>query len=46
MNKYIILADVTCDLSAEIRGFFGVEDYIKGHVHFSDDRDFETTLDW
>lgn len=46
MNKYIILADVTCDLSAEIREFFGVEDYIKGHVHFSDDRDFETTLDW
>ena len=46
MNKYIILADVTCDLSAGIREFFGVEDYIKGHVHFSDDRDFETTLDW
>ncbi len=46
MDKYIILADVTCDLSAEIRDFFKVEDYIKGHVHFSDGRDFETTLDW
>ena len=46
MEKYIILADVTCDLSAEIREYFGVEDYIKGHIHFSDDRDFETTLDW
>ncbi len=46
MKKYIILADVTCDLSAEIRDCFGVEDYIKGHIHFSDDRDFETTLDW
>lgn len=46
MDKYIILADVTCDLSAEIREHFGIEDYIKGHVHFSDERDMETTLDW
>ena len=46
MNKYIILADVTCDLSAEIRKEFGVEDYIPGHVHFSDGRDIKTTLDW
>ena len=46
MDKYIILADVTCDLSAEIREYFAVEDYIKGHIHFSDTRDFETTLDW
>lgn len=46
MSKYIILADVTCDLSAEIRKEFGVEDYIAGHVHFSDDRDIKTTLDW
>lgn len=46
MDKYIILADVTCDLSAEIREYFGIEDYVRGHVHFSDDRDFETTLDW
>lgn len=46
MDKYIILADVTCDLSAEVREHFGIEDYIRGHVHFSDGRDFETTLDW
>lgn len=46
MNKYVILADVTCDLSEEIRRQFGVEDYIQGHVHFSDGRDFNTTLDW
>ncbi len=46
MDKYIILTDVTCDLSAEVREYFGVEDYIRGHVHFSDNRDFETTLDW
>lgn len=46
MNKYVILADVTCDLSKEIRDYFGIEDYIQGHIHFSDGRDFSTTLDW
>ena len=46
MEKYIILADVTCDLSQEIREYFQIPDYIKGHIHFSDGRDFETTLDW
>ena len=46
MEKYIILTDVTCDLSGEIRAEFGMEDYIRGHIHFSDGRDFATTLDW
>lgn len=46
MEKYIILTDVTCDLSDEIRTEFGMEDYIRGHIHFSDGRDFATTLDW
>ncbi len=46
MNKYVILADITCDLSPEIRTQFGIEDYIQGHIHFSDGRDFHTTLDW
>lgn len=46
MEKYIILADVACDISEEIRNYFDVEDYIKGHVHISDGRDFQTTLDW
>lgn len=46
MSNYVILADVTCDLSADIRKEFGVEEYIEGHIHFSDGRDFNTTLDW
>ncbi len=46
MKKYVILADITCDLSAELREYFGVTDYIEGSVHFSDGRDFSTTLDW
>ena len=28
MKKYVILADVTCDISEEIRQSFGVEEYI------------------
>lgn len=46
MKKFIILPDVTCDLSEEIRSAFGLEDYIQGYVHFSDGRDLKTTLDW
>ena len=46
MEKYIILADVACDLSEQVRKEFGVEDYIPGHVSISDGRDLPTTLDW
>ena len=46
MKKFIILPDVTCDLSEELRTGFGLEDYIEGYVHFSDGRDLKTTLDW
>lgn len=46
MKDYIILADVTCDLSLDIREAIGMEDYVKGHIHFDDGRDFLTALDW
>ncbi len=46
MKHYVILADVTCDLSEEIRKEFEISDYVKGHIHFSDGQDFATTLDW
>ena len=45
MKKFVVLPDVTCDLSEEIRNQFELKDYIKGHVHI-DDRDIRTTLDW
>ena len=45
-ERFVILADVTCDLNEEIRDRIGMKDYIKGHVHFDDGRDFATTLDW
>lgn len=46
VDRYIILADVTCDLSLEIRDRIGMREYIPGHIHFDDGRDFTTTLDW
>lgn len=46
MEKFIILSDVSCDLSEEIREYCGAEDYMRGHVHFSTGEDFPTTLDW
>lgn len=46
MEKYVILADVTCDISGEIREYFKIEDYVEGHVHISDGRDLPTRLDW
>ena len=45
MNKYIILPDVTCDLSPEIREHFGMCDYVHGYVHI-DGEQVKTTLDW
>jgi len=46
VEKFIILADVTCDLSKEIQEFIGMEDYINGYVNFSDGREFTTKLEW
>ena len=44
-EKIIILADINCDLSPELREYFGIEDYIQGHVHFSDGREIMSRLD-
>ena len=46
MKPYVILTDVTCDLSPEIRDYFGMTDYIHGYVSISDGRDLRTRLDW
>lgn len=45
MKDFVILPDVTCDLSQEIRDYFGLTDYIQGHVHINDDS-IRTSLDW
>lgn len=49
MEKYIILADVTCDLSKEVRDFIGMTDYIKGHLSITEgggSADYLTELGW
>ena len=49
MEKYIILADITCDLTREMREFVGMEDYVKGHISITDGgetKDYLTDLDW
>ena len=43
--KVKITSDSTCDLSKEIRDYFGVVDYIKGHVHING-KSITTSLDW
>ncbi len=45
MKDFIILPDVTCDLSKEIRDYFNLVDYIPGYVHIND-KSFRTRLDW
>ena len=46
MKPYVILADLTCDVSKEIQEFIGMTDYVRGHASFDDGRDIITTLDW
>lgn len=45
MKKFVILPDLTCDLSDEIRNYFGLDDYITGHVNING-KDLVTKLDW
>ncbi|MBR2336610.1 MAG: DegV family protein [Clostridia bacterium] len=45
MDKFVILPDVTCDMSQEMREYFGLKDYISGYVHI-DGRSIRTKLDW
>lgn len=45
MKNYVIIPDITCDLSEEIRNYFKLDDYIKGYTHIND-KAIRTTLDW
>ncbi len=45
MKKFVILADLTCDLSEELRRHFNVEDYLPGYVNI-DGQEVKTFLDW
>ena len=45
MEKFIILPDVACDLSLDIRERFGVQDYVPGYTQINGEN-LVTTLDW
>ncbi len=49
MEKYVILADITCDLPKEIRDYIGMTDYIKGHFSITEGGktvDYISELGW
>ena len=45
MKDFILLPDVTCDLSKELRDYFNITDYIQGYVHINNES-IRSTLDW
>ena len=45
MRKFVIIPDVTCDMSEEMREYFALDEYIRGYVHINDES-MRSTLDW
>lgn len=45
MDKFVIIPDVTCDLSKELRDEFNIKEYIRGYVHIND-QSLRTDLEW
>lgn len=46
MNDFVIIPDASCDLSAELRKRFGIEDYLKGVIYYPDGNSELIDLDW
>lgn len=46
MKNFVIMSDSACDLTKELRERFGVEDYIRGYVHYPDGHSEQADLDW
>ena len=46
MKDYVVVGDVSCDLSIDEMKLFGVDDYITGHISIGDDRELVTKLEW
>jgi len=45
MNEFAVLADITCDLSPEIRSRFGVDGYLSGYITTPSGEQISTRLD-
>lgn len=46
MNKFTVIPDTSCDLSAEMRKRLGIEYYVRGVVAFPDGHSEYADLDW
>ncbi len=46
MSDFVIIPDTACDLTADLRERFGIEDYLRGIMYFPDGRELEADLDW
>lgn len=46
MRDYVIIPDSSCDLTADLRERFGIEDYLQSVVYFPDGRAVSADLDW
>ncbi len=46
MSDFVIIPDSACDLTADLRERFGIEDYLHGVVYFPDGRVIPADLDW
>ncbi|MBE7067304.1 MAG: DegV family protein [Ruminococcaceae bacterium] len=46
MNKYVIIPDTSCDLTADLRERFDFPDYLRGVITFPDGHSERINLDW
>lgn len=46
MADYVIIPDISCDLSTELRERFGVDDYLPGIIYYPDGSMHQVDLDW
>lgn len=46
MSNFAIISDTSCDLRANLRERFGIDDYVRGYVYLPDGTDVRASLDW
>lgn len=46
MSNFVIIPDSSCDLPAELRKRFGVDDYLRGILYHPDGREEVVNMDW
>lgn len=44
--SFVIVPDTGCDLSKDLREQLGIEDYVRGIIYFSEDKEEFSSLDW